>query len=206
LYSDADIILLDDPLSAVDSHVGKHLFEKAIQQYWKDKIVILATNQLQYLPYADKVLFLSNGEVVGEGTFQELVESSPLFAEQMLKYGVGGEKIVEEKKDEVIVANEEKAGEPEQSKLWSMCSLKSQSDKFLGGTLVNVEDKQTGLIGWNVYWYYFKRGGAAIFAFVIVFLLIAVTSRVMASWWLTQWTRDVYGLASPTCKLADLEA
>jgi ABC-type proline/glycine betaine transport system ATPase subunit len=189
LYSDADIILLDDPLSAVDSHVGKHLFEKAIQQYWKDKIVILATNQLQYLPYADKVLFLSNGEVVGDGTFQELVESSPLFAEQMLKYGVGGEKIVEAKKDEVIVANEEKAGEPEQS-----------------GTLVNVEDKQTGLIGWNVYWYYFKRGGAAIFAFVIVFLLIAVTSRVMASWWLTQWTRDVYGLASPTCMLADLEA
>jgi ABC-type transport system involved in cytochrome bd biosynthesis fused ATPase/permease subunit len=103
-------------LSAVDSHVGKHLFEKAIQQYWKDKIVILATNQLQYLPYADKVLFLSNGEVVGDGTFQELVESSPVFAEQMLKYGVGGDKkeAEEEKpaeKKEVKPAEQKPAGE-----------------------------------------------------------------------------------------------
>ncbi len=113
MYSDADIILLDDPLSAVDAHVGKHLFEVAIKQYWKDKIVILATNQLQYLPYADKVIFLSNGEVVGDGTFQELVESSPVFAEQMQKYGVGGEKEEEEKeeKKEAKPAAERKAGE-----------------------------------------------------------------------------------------------
>ncbi len=116
LYSDADIILLDDPLSAVDSHVGKHLFEKAIKQYWKEKIVILATNQLQYLPYADKVLFLNNGEVAGEGTFQELLQSSTVFAEQMLKYGVGGEKQAEEKKDAAVVKEVEKAGEPEHSK------------------------------------------------------------------------------------------
>ena len=73
------------------------MFEVAIKQYWKDKIVILATNQLQYLPYADKVIFLSSGEVVGDGTFQQVVESSPVFAEQMQKYGVGGQKEDEEK-------------------------------------------------------------------------------------------------------------
>lgn len=81
------------------------------------------------------------------------------------------------------------------------CFKRQNLTTLSGGTLVNVEDKQTGLIGWNVYWYYFKRGGAAIFIFVIVFLLFAVTSRVMAAWWLTQWTRDFYGLPSPTCKL-----
>jgi len=93
------------------------LFEVAIKQYWKDKIVILATNQLQYLPYADKVIFLSNGEVVGDGTFQQLVESSPVFAEQMQKYGVGGQKRTEYNKgDDKEASGNEKAGEPEQSK------------------------------------------------------------------------------------------
>ncbi len=107
MYSDADIILLDDPLSAVDSHVGKHLFEQAIQKYWGDKIVVLSTNQLQYLPYADKVIFLNNGEVVADGTFTELLESSSMFKEQMEKYGVGGEKKAEAAEKEQKPAEKE---------------------------------------------------------------------------------------------------
>ncbi|XP_075259847.1 ATP-binding cassette sub-family C member 4-like [Convolutriloba macropyga] len=55
-YRDADIVLLDDPLSAVDTHVSKQLFEKCISGLLKDKIVILATHQLQYLHQATKVL------------------------------------------------------------------------------------------------------------------------------------------------------
>ncbi len=128
MYSDADIILLDDPLSAVDAHVGKHLFEQAIKKYWAGKIIILATNQLQYLPFADKVIFLSNGEVVGDGTFAELVASSPAFKDQMEKYGVGGEKKEEheekkeEKKEVVKQTAEATTNAPEQSKFINLGS------------------------------------------------------------------------------------
>ena len=115
MYSDADIILLDDPLSAVDAHVGKHLFEKAIKEYWKNKLVILATNQLQYLPYADNIIFLSDGEVVSSGKFEELMNSSAAFKEQMVKYGVTGAAKEEEKHEEKKeVKDVQKAG-PEQS-------------------------------------------------------------------------------------------
>ena len=128
MYYDAVIILLDDPLSAVDAHVGKHLFEQAIKKYWAGKIIILATNQLQYLPFADKVIFLSNGEVVGDGTFSELVAQSPAFKEQMEKYGVGSEKKQEkveeqheekkeEKKEVVTQTADAKTSAPEQSTL-----------------------------------------------------------------------------------------
>ena len=77
LYRDADIYLLDDPLSAVDAKVSKHLFEKynyshchydilfklsfrSIKTYLRDKVCILVTHQIQFLRYATKILVLDN--------------------------------------------------------------------------------------------------------------------------------------------------
>ncbi|OPL20398.1 multidrug 9 resistance-associated protein, partial [Mytilus galloprovincialis] len=47
VYSDSDIYLLDDPLSAVDVHVGKHLFNECIKKKLCGKTIILVTHQLQ---------------------------------------------------------------------------------------------------------------------------------------------------------------
>jgi len=59
LYIEADIYLLDDPLSAVDAHVGRHLFDRAISSFLNGKIRVLVTHQLQYLKDAvDKILVL----------------------------------------------------------------------------------------------------------------------------------------------------
>ena len=58
LYIDADIYLMDDPLSAVDTHVGRHLFDKAINGFLSDKIRILVTHQLQYLQEVDQIVVL----------------------------------------------------------------------------------------------------------------------------------------------------
>ncbi|KAI5699855.1 hypothetical protein M8J75_009903 [Diaphorina citri] len=55
VYKNADIYLLDDPLSAVDMHVGKHLFEDCISGFLKDKTRILVTHQLQYLNHVDQI-------------------------------------------------------------------------------------------------------------------------------------------------------
>ena len=59
LYTDADIYLLDDPLSAVDSHVGRHLFDKAINSFLDGKIRVLVTHQLHYLKDVDRILVLN---------------------------------------------------------------------------------------------------------------------------------------------------
>ncbi len=58
LYVDADIYLMDDPLSAVDTHVGRHLFDEAINRFLRGKIRVLVTHQLQYLKDADQILVL----------------------------------------------------------------------------------------------------------------------------------------------------
>lgn len=75
VYRDADIYLMDDPLSAVDTHVGKHLFEQCIKKYLKGKTRILTTHQLQFLKQADLVVIMNNGQIQKVGTFDELSES-----------------------------------------------------------------------------------------------------------------------------------
>lgn len=60
MYRDADIYLMDDPLSAVDTHVGKHLFEECICNYLAGKTRILVTHQLQYLKKADLIVVIND--------------------------------------------------------------------------------------------------------------------------------------------------
>uniref|UniRef100_A0A674ETA3 Multidrug resistance-associated protein 4 n=1 Tax=Salmo trutta TaxID=8032 RepID=A0A674ETA3_SALTR len=79
VYQDADIYLLDDPLSAVDAEVGRHLFEQCICGILKNKPRILVTHQLQYLQSADQILVLKEGHVVARGTYSELQHSGVDF-------------------------------------------------------------------------------------------------------------------------------
>jgi len=78
LYSDHEVILLDDPLSAVDVHVGEHIFEHTICRSFAGKTIIFVTHQLQYLSACDQVLFVHDGGVdVGKHT--ELMTSNEAY-------------------------------------------------------------------------------------------------------------------------------
>uniref|UniRef100_A0A7M4F2I2 Multidrug resistance-associated protein 1-like n=1 Tax=Crocodylus porosus TaxID=8502 RepID=A0A7M4F2I2_CROPO len=83
VYSNADIYLLDDPLSAVDVHVGKHLFEKLIgpSGLLKNKTRILVTHSLAFLPQTDLIIVMENGKIADMGTYQELLSKRANFAE-----------------------------------------------------------------------------------------------------------------------------
>ncbi len=71
-YAAADIYLLDDPLSAVDAHVGRHLFDECVCGLLDGKTRLLVTHQLQYLPDADVVVVMEGGRVQHVGSYQEL--------------------------------------------------------------------------------------------------------------------------------------
>ncbi|XP_017460876.1 PREDICTED: multidrug resistance-associated protein 4-like, partial [Rhagoletis zephyria] len=64
VYRDADILLLDDPLSAVDATVAEHIFEQCIVGYLANKIRILVTHQLQFVEKATKILVLKEGSIL----------------------------------------------------------------------------------------------------------------------------------------------
>ncbi|KAF7277331.1 hypothetical protein GWI33_008661, partial [Rhynchophorus ferrugineus] len=88
VYADADIYFLDDPLSAVDSHVGKHIFEEVLgpKGLLKDKTRVLVTHGVTYLPQTDNILVITNGEVSESGTYQHLMDKKGAFAEFLIQH------------------------------------------------------------------------------------------------------------------------
>uniref|UniRef100_A0A673B4P9 ATP-binding cassette, sub-family C (CFTR/MRP), member 2 n=1 Tax=Sphaeramia orbicularis TaxID=375764 RepID=A0A673B4P9_9TELE len=87
-YSEADIYLLDDPLSAVDSHVGKHLFDKVIgpNGILKDKTRVLVTHGVSFLPFVDEIIVLVDGKVSEIGSYNSLRASRGAFSEFLDTY------------------------------------------------------------------------------------------------------------------------
>ncbi|KAJ9598064.1 hypothetical protein L9F63_026831, partial [Diploptera punctata] len=96
VYRSADVYLLDDPLSAVDAHVGKHLFEECIRKHLVNKTRILVTHQLQFIKDADLIIILNNGGIENMGTFDEMQRSGLNFAKLL------EEKEETEKEEEVM--------------------------------------------------------------------------------------------------------
>ncbi|XP_078581936.1 ATP-binding cassette sub-family C member 5-like [Branchiostoma floridae x Branchiostoma japonicum] len=86
LYADKDIYLLDDPLSAVDAHVGEHIFRQYIKDGLRGKTVFFVTHQLQYLSDCDEVLLLKDGRIAGKGPHRRLMTMNAEYAEMIQNY------------------------------------------------------------------------------------------------------------------------
>ncbi|CAG8531990.1 7856_t:CDS:10 [Paraglomus brasilianum] len=78
VYCNADIVLLDDPLSVMEASVGKHIFSECIEKILKDKAVVFVTNQLQYLSKCHYIMVIKDGTSVKEGTYEELIKDVDL--------------------------------------------------------------------------------------------------------------------------------
>ncbi|GIY40685.1 multidrug resistance-associated protein 1 [Caerostris darwini] len=88
VYNDADVYYLDDPLSAVDAHVGKHIFEHVIgpQGVLAKKTRILVTHRISVLPDVDTIIVLQNGKVTEMGSYKELLAKKGAFADFLIQF------------------------------------------------------------------------------------------------------------------------
>ncbi|XP_033614351.1 multidrug resistance-associated protein 1 isoform X5 [Fukomys damarensis] len=113
VYCDADIYLFDDPLSAVDAHVGKHIFENVIgpKGMLKNKTRILVTHGISYLPQVDVIVVMTGGKISEMGSYQELLARDGAFAEFLRTYASteqeqasedDGSKVVDKEEDGVM--------------------------------------------------------------------------------------------------------
>uniref|UniRef100_A0A8C0EYW1 Canalicular multispecific organic anion transporter 2 n=1 Tax=Bubo bubo TaxID=30461 RepID=A0A8C0EYW1_BUBBB len=90
VYSNSDIYLLDDPLSAVDSHVAKHIFDKVIgpDGVLKGKTRILVTHGISFLPQVDHIVVVVDGKISEMGSYQDLLKQNKAFAEFLRSYAL----------------------------------------------------------------------------------------------------------------------
>lgn len=172
IYKEADIYLLDDPLSAVDTHVGKQLFNDCICEYLKSKCVVLVTHQLQYLKNVHRIYLLEDGKVEASGTYQELKTSDSEFT-----------KLLAESKEE-----ERKAEEDFRRKSKVLQESKSTETEEENAPTQEKESRASGSIDWNVYKSYLKAGGSS---FMTILLILGfVLSQVFGSatdYFITLW-------------------
>ncbi len=170
--SDADLYLLDDPLSAVDPKTEKWLCDQLIFGKWNQKTRIVVTHRLAHLSRFDQILFLENGEYFF-GTFQELQSRSESFR-KFLK---------------IHTENESK----ELSSTHQMSSAQN-SEIILGDTLRITEDEERaiGAVDKTVYLDYLKAlggfGPALRFRLILLFIaaLAVVAAPLIQKLWLSQ--------------------
>lgn len=206
VYRQADVYLLDDPLSAVDAHVGRHLFDNCIKDFLKDKIVILVTHQLQYLPTADQIVILDHGVIEGVGTYESLRDSGLDFAKLLPK----GEEVVEEDaslhRSISRTSKDSRIAYRRQESVVSFTSKESEMedlDDFV--EQAQPEEKRgEGRIGMTYYKAYFKAaGGYFITIIVISFFILAQLCASVSDYFLSYWVaKEEY--RGPTPRSADL--
>ncbi|KAM3300245.1 hypothetical protein ACQJBY_041331 [Aegilops geniculata] len=194
VYADSDVYLFDDPLSALDAHVGRQVFDKCIKEELRHKTRVLVTNQLHFLPYVDKILLIHDGVIKEEGTFDELSNTGEQFKKLMENAGKMEEQ-TEEKQDgsksqdgikhtgngEVVIAD----GGPQKSQ---DSSSKTKQGKSV---LIKQEERETGVVSTKVLSRY-KNAMGGIWAVSVLFLCYTLTEtlRISSSTWLSIWTDE----------------
>ena len=85
VYQNAAVYLFDDPLSAVDAHVGRHIFNEVVgpNGMLNDRVRIFATHAEQYLPECDKIYVMGDGKFILSGTYEELLKSGHVFTDTL---------------------------------------------------------------------------------------------------------------------------
>ncbi|KZO92802.1 ABC transporter [Calocera viscosa TUFC12733] len=179
IYYGSDIVLLDDPLSALDAHVGKAVFHGAIQGALAGKTRVLVTHALHFLPYVDYVITMVDGVIAERGTYRELMGHDGDFARFVREFGSEDERH-EEEEEEVIAVDGERSEEKKK---------KAQ----VGAALMQTEERHTGAVSGNVYGSYLKAGrGNILVPMLIVTLAMMQIGNVMNSYWLVYWQEDYW--------------
>ncbi|GAA5994171.1 uncharacterized protein JCM10292_001909 [Rhodotorula paludigena] len=185
LYYDSDIVLLDDPLSAVDAHVGKHLFDKAICGALAGKTRVLVTHALHFLPHVDYVICLDDGQITQEGTYADLVnDKTGAFSKLMAEFG--GE--MDEKKVEEDVEKEEQAVAEKTDAV-----EEKKPEKAKAKALMQEEERAVGSVSGAVYARIFRLAqGWFTFPLLLLSILFQQSAQVLGSYLLVWWQEDEF--------------
>ena len=184
IYFRSDLVLMDDPLSAVDAHVGRHIFDNAICGLLKDKCRVLATHQLHVLSRCDRVIWMEEGRIRTIDTFSNLMNNDEGFQKMMASTAQ------EEKLEKEAEINEDEIEDEKKD-------AKKRKNHKRGAALMQAEDRAVKSVSWSVYAAYIRASGSILFGpLVILLLIISQGANIATSLWLSWWTSDKFGYST----------
>ncbi|NWR46395.1 MRP1 protein, partial [Regulus satrapa] len=206
VYQKASIYLLDDPLAAVDAHVGQHIFEHVLgpKGLLKDKTRVLVTHTINILPQVDNIVFLVDGMISETGTYQELLQRNGAFAEFLRSQVTAEEKphasfpgnpdgLESFFLDLSIVSFVSHLGDSVKSAVGRETIPESQdcsSAAATSGGLTKAETTQHGRVSAGVYGAYLKATGLALCGYIVLSFTCQQAMAFSRGYWLSLWTDD----------------
>ncbi|KAA6380792.1 MAG: putative ABC transporter C family member 2, partial [Streblomastix strix] len=187
VYSDRDIYILDDPLSAVDAHVGKILFEECINGRLKGKTRLLMTNQLQYIDQADNIILLRDKQIFAQGTTANIKNNGISFEEFIIKGSQQSEKedksgIKDNKQQESNINDDDKKDKLIDDE---KDQIKKEQEENVAKKILTEEEQDTGAVTWGSYFDYLFTlvPKWAIFFYLFSLAIVEIVSS-FESWWI----------------------
>ncbi|KAK1940423.1 ABC transporter C family member 12 [Phytophthora citrophthora] len=189
-HSNYDILILDDPLSAVDPHVAHAIFNHCIMGFAKEKTRLLVLNShYDLLKHADKILVLQDGRIAGDGTYTDISAQFP----ELRSIGETLDKI----EQDIIDEYEEEDSEPPATAVRALAPEPSKAEGNAG--LISSEDRVKGRVSGQTYMSYFDETGfnGILVVFTIIMAYFAGQGmRVVVDWWQGHWADKMETAAS----------
>jgi hypothetical protein len=176
-----------DPLSALDAHVGKTVFQQVFLNNPEGRTKILVTHALHFLPQVDYIYTVAEGRIMEDGTYSELMANDGVFSKFVKEFGSKQQEEEEEEEDADELAEEveeEKAAGG--AKGTKVGALKEQYEK--GKTIMQEEERNIGAVTWGIYGDYLSAGrGYIMVPLLLLSLVFLQGAQVMSSYWLVYW-------------------
>jgi ABC-type multidrug transport system fused ATPase/permease subunit len=182
-YSNADIIVLDDILSAVDAHVARHITDNCLVNFLRanGKTVLLATHQTLCFPDADTMVIVDDGKIAFRGTF-----AAAKANDELAEILGGSDLAVEEGQDHTQETAVEESEMVDASSMTKAASKKGTDEER--GKLTDAEEKESGAVTLGVYAAYMKMVGYCM-CFVVIALAVSLNGmQIVVNWWLSRWS------------------
>eukprot|EP00283_Hemiselmis_rufescens_P014305 CAMPEP_0173443524 /NCGR_PEP_ID=MMETSP1357-20121228/30032_1 /TAXON_ID=77926 /ORGANISM="Hemiselmis rufescens, Strain PCC563" /LENGTH=1295 /DNA_ID=CAMNT_0014409445 /DNA_START=9 /DNA_END=3896 /DNA_ORIENTATION=- len=191
VYQQQEVYLLDDPISALDAHVGHHVFDQCIQTSLAGKTRILVTHKLDLLPACDHIVVLADGKVTDQGTFAELrsrgVDLGACCDEEEEDQDTASSVPAKDDAPRVFRRGSLTQIAPEADAEGADAQPKRFPSKSPSFGQVAPEQRAKGALSKDTYQFYLKELGAPALAICCVIGILSQAARNGNDWWLTRW-------------------
>ncbi|GJJ74129.1 ATP-binding cassette, subfamily C (CFTR/MRP), member 1 [Entomortierella parvispora] len=188
-YQDADIYLLDDPLSAVDAHVDQHLWQHLIgpEGMLKNKTRVLVTHGIHHLEHVDKIVVLKDGLISESGDYLHLMKAKGAFYQLIRDFSA-----VEKKKKHDNGSSEDSTADDEDRKtvVAEVEEVKKDGEDENTGELIESESMAEGKVTMKTTLAYVKAMSYHKFLFCCLFFAVGQCAHVGTNLWLRFWISE----------------